>query len=87
MLKILLGSSLFASAAFFSVSLPSVAGAHEGETDSLGCHYARNNRNYHCHEGTMEGMTFQSKGEAMRNWNRMKNTATQDYDDDDDDGV
>lgn len=85
MLKILLGGALFASAAFLSVSLPTEAGAHEGETDGLGCHYARNHRNYHCHEGAMEGMTFQSKGEAMRNWNRLKNIATQDYEDDDDD--
>ncbi len=81
-LKVILGSSLFLSAGFFTLSVPSEVTAHERELDSLGCHYARNHRNYHCHEGVMEGRTFKSKGEAMRNWNRLKKEK-----EDEDDGL
>jgi hypothetical protein len=76
-----LAGSFLVSAGAFTVTLPFEAAAHEGKLDSLGCHYARNHRNYHCHEGIMEGRTFGSKGEAMRNWNRLKKDKK-----DDDDG-
>jgi len=84
-LNILLSGTFLLSASAFTFALPDVASAHEGEPDSLGCHYARNHRNYHCHEGVMEGMTFQSRGEAIRNWNRLKK-GRENKDDDDDDG-
>ena len=72
LLKVILAGFLFLSAGVFTLSLPSGVTAHERDLDSLGCHYARNHRNYHCHQGTMEGRTFKSKGDAMRNWNRLK---------------
>lgn len=81
-LKIVLAATFMASAATFTVSLPGTVMAHEGKLDSMGCHYARNNRNYHCHEGRLEGKTFRSRAEAIRNYNRLKDAD----DNDDDDG-
>jgi len=77
----LVGSFLLTTGAF-SLSLPTVASAHEGKLDSMGCHYARNNRNYHCHEGPLAGTTFKSRGEAIRNWNRLKRAREHEKDDD-----
>lgn len=70
--KIFLCAAFVLSAASVSVAVPSVAGAHEGALDSLGCHYGRNHRDYHCHEGLYEGMSFPSRGYLMRNYARFK---------------
>lgn len=74
-LKLALCASFAMSAAGLGVAVPATAVAHDGELDSMGCHYARAHRNYHCHEGTFEGMTFQSKGEAIRSFARLKHGA------------
>lgn len=72
-LKILLAASFLAGVAG-TISIPGTAIAHEGgaELDSMGCHHARSHRDYHCHEGVLEGMTFQSQGEAIRKYNRIR---------------
>ena len=82
-LKLILAGSFFLSTVAFTFSLPTDASAHENKLDGLGCHYARAHRNYHCHEGVMKGKTFKSKGDAMRNWNRLKREAAKDQEDDD----
>ena len=71
-LKTVLAASFLAGTAG-TISLPSAAVAHEGgaELDSMGCHYGRNNRDYHCPEGVLEGMTFRSRADAMRKYNRI----------------
>ncbi len=78
---ILIGSFLFSGGAF-TASFSDVAAAHEGKLDSMGCHYARGNRNYHCHEGKLKGRTFRSRAEAIRNYNRLKNSPVKDDEDD-----
>lgn len=75
MLKLALCASFAVSAAGLGIAVPATAAAHDGALDSMGCHYARAHRNYHCHEGTYAGMEFQSKGEAMRNFARLKHEA------------
>jgi hypothetical protein len=37
------------------------ADAHEGKLDSYGCHYDKENKDYHCHEGVFRGGVFDSK--------------------------
>lgn len=71
-LKILLCTAIAVSAAGLSVAAPSVALAHEGALDPLGCHYGRNHRDYHCHEGLYAGRSFPSRGYLMRNYGRFK---------------
>jgi len=71
-LKILLCSAIALSAAAATAAAPRAAGAHEGEVDSLGCHYGRNHRDYHCHKGLYAGMSFPSRGYLMRNYGRFK---------------
>jgi len=79
-LKLALAGSFLLTTGAFSLSLPTVASAHEGKLDSLGCHHARNHRNYHCHKGVLEGKTFQSRGEAIRLFNRLKAAKKKDDD-------
>ena len=86
LIKIVVGASFLFSAAAFTGSFSGVAVAHEGKLDSMGCHYARNNRNYHCHEGKLKDRTFKSRAEAIRNFNRIPKKKNND-DDDDDGGI
>jgi hypothetical protein len=57
---------------FFTLSLllsfvvPLPAGPHEGELDSYGCHYDKDQKNYHCHQGVFQGGSFPSKMEMIR---------------------
>jgi hypothetical protein len=39
---------------------------HDGELDSYGCHYDKEQKNYHCHEGVFKGGSFSSKIEMIR---------------------
>lgn len=82
-IKMFLVASFMFSATAFSVAVPDVALAHENKLDSMGCHYARGHRNYHCHEGKLKGRTFKSRAEAIRNFNRLKRDDNGDSDDDD----
>ena len=81
-LKLILTASFIASAGSISFSVFSDASAHDGgaELDSIGCHYGRNHRDYHCHEGILEDMTFKSRGEAIRKYNRIRKQAERDDD-------
>lgn len=45
---------------------PSVALAHGGGLDALGCHHNRSAGGYHCHRGPLDGRSFSSKVEAER---------------------
>ncbi|HXV73201.1 MAG TPA: hypothetical protein VD713_00570 [Sphingomonadales bacterium] len=74
-LKIALCAAWVLTAAGMTAATPSMASAHEGETDSLGCHYGRNHRDYHCHEGVFAGQSFPSRGYLVRNYNRLKGEA------------
>ena len=38
----------------------------EGELDSYGCHYDKDQKSYHCHEGVFKGGSFTSKIEMIR---------------------
>lgn len=82
-LKIVLSASFLFTSVAFTGSFATTAQAHEGKIDSMGCHYARNHRNYHCHKGKLKGRTFKSRAEAIRNYNRIQKKKN---DDDDDDG-
>lgn len=75
----------FFTSTITTLSLSDIAPAHEGGTklDSLGCHHGRNHRDYHCHKGLLEGMTFKSKGEAIRNLNRIRAAKEKEQEDDD----
>jgi hypothetical protein len=42
------------------------ASPDEGKLDSYGCHYDHERNNYHCHEGTFKGASFNSKIEMIR---------------------
>lgn len=84
LMKIALSASFLFSAAAVTGGAPTAALAHEHKLDSMGCHYARGHRNFHCHEGRLKGRTFKSRAEAIRNYNRIQKDKD---DDDDDDGV
>ena len=71
-MKAILAGTFILSASAFTGVLPGVAAAHPGKLDSMGCHYDRNYRNYHCHEGPLAGQTFQSRAQAIRHWNRAR---------------
>jgi hypothetical protein len=57
---------------FFTLSLllslvvPHPADPHEGELDLYGCHYDKDQKNYHCHDGVFKGGSFPSKIEMIR---------------------
>jgi hypothetical protein len=42
------------------------AHAHDGKLDSYGCHWDRERKDYHCHEGAFRGGSFDSKMEMIR---------------------
>jgi hypothetical protein len=46
--------------------LPPATGSHEGELDSYGCHYDRERKDYHCHQGVFKGGSFASQTEMIR---------------------
>lgn len=54
--------------------LAAQAVAHGGGLDSLGCHNDRKNGGYHCHRGTLAGLSFKSKEEAEKALRSLKET-------------
>jgi endonuclease YncB( thermonuclease family) len=46
--------------------LPSLATAHGGGLDKLGCHHNRKLGGYHCHRGQLSGQEFSSKAGAQK---------------------
>jgi len=56
----------FTLSLFLSLVVPLPAHPHEGELDSYGCHYDKDQKNYHCHDGVFKGGSFPSKMEMIR---------------------
>lgn len=44
---------------------PSLAFAHGGGLDSIGCHHDRKRGFYHCHRGPLAGQSFANEVEAQ----------------------
>jgi hypothetical protein len=51
--------------------VPSVADPHNGELDVYGCHYDKERKDYHCHQGMFKGGSFDSKMEMIRRLRRQ----------------
>src|SRR2546422_753390 len=45
--------------------------AHEGKLDPYGCHYEKDRKDYHCHEGVFKGGSFDSKIAMIRQLRRQ----------------
>jgi hypothetical protein len=56
----------FALSLFLSLVVLRPAHPHEGELDAYGCHYDKDQKNYHCHDGVFKGGSFPSKMEMIR---------------------
>jgi hypothetical protein len=61
--RVLLGLML---SLFLLTTVPRRAYPHEGELDSYGCHYDKDQKDYHCHQGVFKGGNFPSKIEMIR---------------------
>jgi hypothetical protein len=61
--RVLLGLPL---SLFLLLVVPHPIYPHEGELDSYGCHYDKDQKNYHCHDGVFKGGSFPSKIEMIR---------------------
>jgi hypothetical protein len=46
--------------------VPRPSHSHDGEQDVYGCHYDKDQKNYHCHDGMFKGGSFPSKMEMIR---------------------
>ncbi|MGH7827666.1 MAG: hypothetical protein ACREQ7_21130 [Candidatus Binatia bacterium] len=63
MIKLLLQLTI----SFLAIVLVPIPGyAHEGKLDSYGCHYGKEPKDYHCHEGVFKGGSFDSKIQMIR---------------------
>jgi hypothetical protein len=51
--------------------IPMLARAHEGELDTYGCHYHKERKDYHCHEGMFKGGSFDSRIEMLQRLKRQ----------------
>ena len=51
---------------FLLLVVPRPTYSHEGELDSYGCHYDKDQKNYHCHQGVFKGGFSLSKIEMIR---------------------
>ena len=51
---------------FLILVIPNSLSAHDGELDTYGCHYDRERKNYHCHQGVFKGGVYESKIEMIR---------------------
>jgi hypothetical protein len=51
---------------FVLLVVPRYSHSHDGELDSYGCHYDKEQKSYHCHEGIFKGGSFPSKIEMIR---------------------
>ena len=45
----------------FLLVAPLPAYPHDGELDSYGCHYDKDKKTYHCHQGVFQGGSFPPK--------------------------
>jgi hypothetical protein len=61
--RVLLGLTV---SLFLLLIFPLPAHPHDGELDTYGCHYDKDQKNYHCHQGVFTGGTFPSKTEMIR---------------------
>jgi hypothetical protein len=61
--RVLLGLTL---SLFVLLVVPRSTYPHDGELDSYGCHYDKDQKNYHCHDGVFKGGSFPSKIEMIR---------------------
>ena len=61
--RVLLGMTV---SLFLLLIFPISAYPHDGELDSYGCHYDKDQKNYHCHQGVFQGGNFPSKMEMIR---------------------
>lgn len=48
------------------LAIPLPVYPHEGKLDSFGCHYDKERKDYHCHEGVFKGGSFDSKIQMIR---------------------
>lgn len=51
---------------FVLLVVPRSTYPHDGELDAYGCHYDKDQKNYHCHDGVFKGGSFPSKIEMIR---------------------
>jgi hypothetical protein len=51
---------------FVLLVVPRYSHSHDGELDSYGCHYDKDQKSYHCHDGIFKGGSFPSKIEMIR---------------------
>ncbi len=56
----------FAISMLGTIAIPPPAAPHDGKLDSYGCHYSQDHKDYHCHEGTFKGVSFESKIAMIR---------------------
>jgi len=50
---------------------PVLAHAREGELDAYGCHYDKERKEYHCHEGVFKGGSFDSRIQMLERLKRQ----------------
>ena len=48
------------------LALPRVADAHDDKLDVYGCHYEKNHKVYHCHQGMFKGGSFDSRTQMVQ---------------------
>ena len=48
-----------------------VAHAREGELDAYGCHYDKERKEYHCHDGVFKGGSFDSRIQMLERLKRQ----------------
>ncbi len=48
------------------LGMPIAGYSHEGELDRYGCHQDKGRQAYHCHDGVLKGLSFNSKMEMVQ---------------------
>src|SRR5436309_14577998 len=51
--------------------VPVLAHASEGKLDAYGCHYDKERKEYHCHEGVFKGGSFDSRIQMLERLKRQ----------------
>ena len=59
-----------------TIVIPAIIYAHNGGTDSYGCHNQTSTGTYHCHNGVYNGQSFVSKDAMLADLNGTTTTAT-----------
>jgi hypothetical protein len=62
----ILMNSLITVSCLLILLFPVSSHPHEGELDEYGCHYDRQRKNYHCHQGVYKLGSFGSKAQMIR---------------------